>query len=256
MDHARGEPAWCHGQRAVPPMVEGRRQRRPDLAHDLDPAVQRRDGRLPVAPRQLGPRRRASGPRRQVIVHLRAARDQLVDPFPQPIEMLGVVIAAGLADPPGCLVAGPIEAPPFGDHPRPAGLRLDPRDIPWLTVHRLEESRVQRVDVDVMARVGPGTQPLELHLGLGLPGAEVGDHVAHRPRRIPVVTRFEPLVGGQAAHQLDQLVPAVPLGVDLGRERVVRRRLVEVGGRLAHEALPKAPSSGYPASSQSSSPPE
>ena len=85
--------------------------------------------------------------------------------------MLGVVVAAGLADPPRRLVgrlAGAHQSWSISDA---AGVGLEPGDVPGLAVHRREERRVQRVDVDVVALVRPGADPLELGLGLGEPGA-------------------------------------------------------------------------------------
>ena len=54
-DRRGRQAAGGHVQRHVPPVVERRRQSEPDLADDLDPPVQGRDGRLPVPPGQLGP---------------------------------------------------------------------------------------------------------------------------------------------------------------------------------------------------------
>src|SRR5437870_225726 len=104
---------------------------------------------------------------------------ELTDPFLEPREVLGVVVAAGLRDPPGGLGLGRAERGPFLEHPRASGVGLDPGHVPRLVAHGLEEFRVQAIDVDRVALVGPRADPLELDLGLGEPGAQVGDAVAH-----------------------------------------------------------------------------
>src|SRR6266576_2888581 len=101
--------------------------------------------------------------------------------------MLVVVVAAGLADPPGRLVARLAEAIPLVEHPRPAGRRLEPGDVPWLVGEGGQELRVQPVDVDVMALVRAGRDSLELDLGLGEPRPEMADDVPNRPVRVPVI---------------------------------------------------------------------
>src|SRR4029079_949650 len=82
------------------------------------------------------------------------ARLELVDPCGQPVDMLRVVVDGGLPDPPGRLVVRGGQERPGLAHPRPAGVRLRPADVPGLVAQRLEERGVQRVDVDVMAFVG------------------------------------------------------------------------------------------------------
>ena len=72
---------------------------------------------------------------------LPAAPHQLVDPLAQPIDVLRVVVAAGLADPPDGLAVGLIDVLPRLEHPRPAGVRLDPGHLPGLVAHRGEERR-------------------------------------------------------------------------------------------------------------------
>ena len=66
---------------------------------------------------------------------------QLGDPLPQAAEVLGVVVAARLADPPGRLFGRVIQFVPGGDHHRPAGVGLDPGHVPWLVRHRRQEDR-------------------------------------------------------------------------------------------------------------------
>ena len=138
--------------------------------------------------------------------------------------MLEVVLGAGLVDPPRRLVGLLAERVPLRDHARAPGVRLGPGDGPWLVAHRLEEGSVEGVDVDVMTLVGPRVQPLELDLGLGEPGAEMGDQVAHGPVRIDVVAGHQALLGRQRAHESSELVPAPALGLDLRDVRVVRPR--------------------------------
>ena len=98
--------------------------------------------------------------------------------------MLGVVVAAGLADPPGGLVGRLREAVPVLEHPASGRRSPGPRRPPTAGPAWPEERGVQRVDVDVVALVGAGADPLELGLGLGQPRAEVGDDVADGPVRV------------------------------------------------------------------------
>ena len=67
-----------------------------------------------------------------------------------------------------------------------------------------------------MAGVRPRADLLELGLGLGQPGAQVGDDVADRPVRIALVTGLEALVPAEHADETCDLVPAAPLVVDRG----------------------------------------
>ena len=97
----------------------------------------------------------------------------------EPVRVLGVVVDRGLADPPGGLVGRFAEGDPGLEHHRPAGIGLGPDDVPRLAPHRLEEARVEPVDVDVVALVGAGRDALELGRRLGQPRPEVPDEVAH-----------------------------------------------------------------------------
>ena len=137
--------------------------------------------------------------------------------------MLLVVPDGGLADPPGGLVGRFAQLGPGLEHPGSAGVRLDPGDVPRLTLHRREEDRVEPIDVDLVPLVGPCEHPLELARGLGKPGPEMGHHVADRPVGIHVVARNEALLGRQGSDELDQLVPPGALGLDLGQVGVVGR---------------------------------
>ena len=92
--------------------------------------------------------------------------------------MLAVVVAAGLADPPGRLVARLAEFRQDLEHPAPPGVRLDPRHVPRLALHRREEDRIERVDVDLVALVGTRDEPFQLAGGLRQPRAEMGDGVS------------------------------------------------------------------------------
>ena len=256
----RGEPARRDRQRAVPPMVEGRRQRRPDLAHDLDPAVQRRDGRLPVAPRQLGPG--AAQDRVRVVdghpsTSARRAIE-LGDPFPQPIEMLGVVIAAGLADPPGRLVARAGRAPTTRRSSASGRRWPGPRRRPM--AGRAIASRNAAFSAS-MSTSWPSYVPAPSR------SSWTSASASHVPRwattsrtvhvRIAVVAGFEALLGRQPAHELEQLVPALALGVDLGGDTdgPCGGSAASAVGSLTARSRSR-PRAGRPASSQSSSPPE
>ena len=67
-----------------------------------------------------------------------------------------------LADPPGGLVVRSGKIGPRLAHPRPARVRLGPGHVPRLALHRREERRVERIDVDVVAAVRARHDPLEL----------------------------------------------------------------------------------------------
>src|SRR5437773_8384844 len=196
---------------------------------------------------------RGAVPARSRGVRFAATTDQLGDPLTQSIAVFGVVLATRLANPPRRFVRRLVDIEPLLDHPRPAGIGLDPRDVPRLVLHRREERRVEAIDVDLVALVRPGTDLLELDLGLGEPRAQVGHDVADRPVRIPVVAGLEALLGGQRPDELGELVPASSFGLDLGAVRVLGADVC----RARHErAIANSPSSGSPASSQSSRPPE
>jgi hypothetical protein len=85
-----------------------------------------------------------------------------------------------------------------------------------LALHRRQELRVERIDVDVVALVRPGADALELDLGLGQPGSQVRDEVADGPVRIVEVAGNEALLRGQRADQVRERVPAGTLGLELG----------------------------------------
>jgi hypothetical protein len=131
-------------------------------------------------------------------------------------------------------------------------MRLDRGDVPGLIVHGLQELSVQRVDVKRVALVGSGVDLLELDLGLGEPRPEVSKQVAHGPRRVTVVAGLEAFLGAERANQPDELIPARPLRLDRIDCQDLARRAP--GGHAF--ASTKSPSSGSPASSQSSNPPE
>jgi hypothetical protein len=181
---------------------------------------------------------------------------QFGDPFAKSPDVFVVVIATRLADPPRGFIGGAMKERPLLDHPGPAGVGLDPRDIPWLVLHGREERGVELIHVDVVALVRADADALELNLCLREPRAEVGDDVAHGPVGVAVVARFEAFLGRQRPDEVDQLVPALPLGLDLGGIRVIRKN---AGGgclRVGHGASTNSPSSGRPESSHSRRPPE
>src|SRR5262245_27776864 len=107
--------------------------------------------------------------------------------------MLDVVLPARFPDPPGGFIARLAELGPDLEQPAPAGVCLEPGDVPRLALHRREERCVQRVDVDVVALIRASAQPLELGCGLGEPGPEVSDDVADGPVRVTVVAGDEAL---------------------------------------------------------------
>ena len=80
------------------------------------------------------------------------------------LEVLSVVLVAGLADPPRRLVVSHRQRAPFIQHARSGGLRLEPGHVPRLADHGLEECRVEPVDVDVVSLVRSGADALELDL--------------------------------------------------------------------------------------------
>src|SRR5204863_420677 len=77
------------------------------------------------------------------------------------------MLTAGLADPPRGLLAGLPKCVPLLDHPAATGIRLDPRHLPRLAAHRLQECRIQTIHVDVVTLVRARADPLELHFCLG-----------------------------------------------------------------------------------------
>src|SRR4051812_12243319 len=111
--------------------------------------------------------------RRRPVALLGATPDQLGDPGPKATEMLLVVVAARFGDPPGGFLVRLTEGDPALEHPRPAGVGGEPRNVPRLVPHRLEEGRVQAIDVDVMALVRPGGDPFELGRAFGKPRPDV-----------------------------------------------------------------------------------
>src|SRR6187551_254941 len=108
--------------------------------------------------------------------------------------MLLVMVDAGLADPPRRLLGRFAELAPRLAHPRPAGVRLGPGHIPRLIAHRLEERRVQPVDVDIVTLVGAGLETLELDACFCEPCPDVADDVADRPGRIDVIAGRQTLL--------------------------------------------------------------
>ena len=146
------------------------------------------------------------------------------DPGFEAAEVLVVVLDRGLADPPVGLGGWLAQFRPGHPHPRPAGVGLDPCHVPWLVAHRLEEGRVHRIDVDVVALVGPGMDPLELDRRLREPRPDVADEIADRPGRVAVIPRIEALVGLERAHEVAQGVPAHALGLEVGQIRGLVRQ--------------------------------
>ena len=216
-DRRRRQAPRRHVQRDVPPVVERRREGQPHLADDLGPHVQRGDRGLPVPPRQLRPRtvggRRGPGIRssdepprdrrvppscRQPASGCDTSFDQLGDPLPEAIEVLGVVVAAGLADPPGRLVGR------FAQRrttPRPSGVRpalawTQATSQGWPAMAARNAALSASMSTSWPSYV-PGADPLELDLRLGEPRAEVGDDVADGPVRVAVVAGLEALLGRQ-----------------------------------------------------------
>ena len=183
-------------------------------------------------------------------------RGTVGDPGAESVHVLRVVIHARLADPPCGFVRRFPQRVPLLHHPCPAGRRLGPGHVPRLVGHGREEDRVEPVDVDIVALVGPRVDLFELGLGLGEPCAEMGDDVADRPVRVALVAGDEALVERQGADQRGDLVPAEQLSVDLSGVRmlaVVGRLVCRRRQRLADEAATNAPLSGRPMASCSSS---
>ncbi len=103
------------------------------------------------------------------------------------------------------------------------GDKVPTEGVGRLVGHGRQESRVQAIDIDVVALVRPGADAFELDLRLGQPCAEVGDEVTDRPVGIHVVPRDEALRRPERADQTRDLVPAGALGVDLRRVRRAHR---------------------------------
>src|SRR5688572_12979357 len=182
-----------------------------------------------------------------------ASLDQFRRPLPETLEVVGVVVAAGLLEPPDDLV-GRVVIQPFVEHAGSAGVRLDPGHLPGLPLHRRQEPGVERVDVDAVTLVGPRGHALELRLRLGEPRPEVGHEITDGPVRVPVVARRHAFLRRERADELGELVPAGPFRLEVPGHRI---QLRTGGGRgRGHRAATNEPSSGRPASSQSSSPPE
>src|SRR5438132_7144489 len=184
----------------------------------------------PMTPRRLGwPTSRIVGALCGTTVEpgtIRLGRSELLDPLPQPREVLLVVLGPRFAEPLFGVGSDLGELVPLGEHPVPGRPRLRPNHWERQVLVRLVELLVHRVDVDGPAPVGTHADLFEDLAGLGLPAAYVRQKVLHGPA-LREVSGLLDLRGCEGFGQPYELGPSGVLGphqLTLGRHRLRHHR--------------------------------